>query len=73
MEKEYFANLMNVRAKTSSGRSPSRLANADYLDQELARARVNTKKISGYETTVSTHLETGLRILKGEAEVGLAT
>ena len=44
-----------------------------YLDQELARARVNTKKISGYETTVSTHLETGLRILKGDADVGLAT
>ncbi len=44
-----------------------------YLDQQLARARVNGKTIYGYETTVTTHLEIGLRILKGDADVGLAT
>src|SRR5262245_56802051 len=44
-----------------------------YLDQELARARLSGKKISGYETTVATHLEVGLRILRGDADVGLAT
>ena len=44
-----------------------------YLDQELSRARLNAKKISGYDTVVSTHLEVGLRILRGAADVGLAT
>jgi putative molybdopterin biosynthesis protein len=44
-----------------------------YLDQELGRARLNPKKILGYETEVSTHLEVGLRILQGEADVGIAT
>jgi excisionase family DNA binding protein len=44
-----------------------------FLDQELARARVNPKKIVGYETDVSTHIEVGVRVLKGEADVGLAT
>lgn len=44
-----------------------------YLDRELARARVNPKKIAGYETQVSTHLEVGWRVLKGEADSGVAT
>jgi putative molybdopterin biosynthesis protein len=44
-----------------------------YLDQELARARLSDKKISGYDTVVSTHLEVGLAVLRGGADVGLAT
>jgi len=44
-----------------------------YLDQELARARLSGKKISGYDTVVSTHLEVGLWVLRGGADVGLAT
>jgi putative molybdopterin biosynthesis protein len=44
-----------------------------FLDQELARARVNPKKIIGYETEISTHLDVGVRVLKGEVDVGLAT
>lgn len=44
-----------------------------YLDQQLARARMSGKKISGYDETVSTHLEVGLRVLSGRCEVGLAT
>jgi putative molybdopterin biosynthesis protein len=44
-----------------------------YLDQELARARLSGKKISGYDAVVATHLEVGLRILRGDADVGLAT
>jgi len=44
-----------------------------YLDQELSRARLNAKKISGYDTLVSTHLDVGLRVLRGAADVGLAT
>ena len=44
-----------------------------YLDQELARARVSGKKISGYDNLVATHLEVGLKVLGGAADVGLAT
>jgi excisionase family DNA binding protein len=44
-----------------------------YLDQQLGRARLNAKKISGYGSTVTTHLEVGLGILTGGADVGLAT
>ena len=44
-----------------------------YLDQELARARLDIKKISGYDTVVSTHLEVGLKVLGGAADIGLAT
>jgi len=44
-----------------------------YLDQELARGHVNANKISGYETFVSTHLAVGLKVLRGEADAGLAT
>jgi putative molybdopterin biosynthesis protein len=44
-----------------------------YLDQELSRARLNVKKVSGYDTVVSTHVEVGLKVLTGGADVGLAT
>jgi putative molybdopterin biosynthesis protein len=44
-----------------------------YLDQELALARLRAKHIVGYDDTVSTHMEAGLRVLRGEADVTLAT
>jgi excisionase family DNA binding protein len=44
-----------------------------YLDQQLGRARLNAKRISGYDTIVSTHLDVGLKVLGGAADVGLAT
>jgi len=44
-----------------------------YLDQELSRARLNAKTVFGYDTVVSTHLEVGMRVLTGGADVGLAT
>jgi excisionase family DNA binding protein len=44
-----------------------------YLDQELRRARLSGRKISGYNTVVSTHLEVGLKVLAGAADVGLAS
>jgi putative molybdopterin biosynthesis protein len=44
-----------------------------YLDQELACARLSGKKIPGYDTVVSTHLEAGLKVLGGDADVCLAT
>jgi putative molybdopterin biosynthesis protein len=44
-----------------------------YLDQELLRNRLNTQKITGYDTIVSRHLEVGLKVLAGAADTGLAT
>jgi excisionase family DNA binding protein len=44
-----------------------------YFDQQLMRARVSGKRIAGYDETVSTHLEVGLRVLSGRCDVGLAT
>ena len=44
-----------------------------YLDQQLACGRLSGKKIPGYDETVSTHLEVGLRVLSGRCDVGLAT
>jgi putative molybdopterin biosynthesis protein len=44
-----------------------------YLDRELARVLASGKKISGYDTVVSTHLEVGLKVLAGAADIGLAT
>lgn len=44
-----------------------------YLDQQLARVRMSRKKIAGYDETVPTHLEVGLRVLSGRCDVGLAT
>src|SRR5262245_52519282 len=44
-----------------------------YLDDELARARMKAVDIAGYKTVVSTHLEVGMKIMRGEADVGLAT
>ena len=44
-----------------------------YLDEQLDQVHLNPGKISGYGIAVSTHLEVGLRILKGEADAGLAT
>jgi len=44
-----------------------------FLDQQLARLGVDAGGIDGYQDTVATHLEVGLRVLRGEADVGLAT
>ncbi len=44
-----------------------------YFDQELAGLGINPQQISGYENQVTTHLEVGLKVLRGEADVGVAT
>lgn len=73
-------NPQGIRSISDLGRPKLRLINRQagsgtriYLDQQLAHVRLNPNKISGYETVVSTHLDVGLRILKGDADVGLAT
>lgn len=44
-----------------------------YLDHALARLKISPRKLNGYETAVATHVEVGLRVLRGEADGGLAT
>jgi excisionase family DNA binding protein len=73
-------NPMDVGSISDLGRPKLRFINRQagsgtriYLDQQLTRARLTPKRISGYDTTVSTHLGVGLRILRGEADAGLAT
>ena len=58
--------LRIVNRQTGSG---TRL----YLDHTLARLKINSRKLNGYETSVATHLEVGLQVLRGEADAGLAT
>lgn len=40
------------------------------IDSYLNKAGIKSSKINGYETEVSTHLDVGLRILRGEADAG---
>jgi excisionase family DNA binding protein len=44
-----------------------------YLDHALARLKIRSQKLNGYETSVSSHIEVGLRVLSGAANAGLAT
>jgi excisionase family DNA binding protein len=73
-------NPMKLRAITDLARSEVRLVNRQagsgtrlYLDHALARLKINARKLNGYETAVSTHLDVGLRVLRGEVDAGLAT
>jgi len=73
-------NPKGIKSLRDLARSKLRIINRQpgsgtriYLDQELSRARLNGKKISGYDSIVSTHLDVGLRVLGGTADVGLAT
>jgi excisionase family DNA binding protein len=44
-----------------------------YFDLELARLLINGEEIAGYADTVATHLEVGLKVLRQEADAGIAT
>jgi excisionase family DNA binding protein len=44
-----------------------------YLDAALAAARVETAGVVGYRDEVSTQWAVGLRVLRGEADAGVAT
>lgn len=44
-----------------------------FLDAGLARAGVKPDDVAGYRDEVSTHWAVGLRVLRGEADAGLAT
>lgn len=44
-----------------------------YIDQELSKLGIDANKIKGYDNAVTTHLEVGLKILRQEADAGIAT
>ncbi len=44
-----------------------------YFDLELAKFGIRPEEIDGYEETVLTHLEVGLKVLGKEADAGVAT
>jgi excisionase family DNA binding protein len=43
-----------------------------YIDHEFAKLGIDPKTISGYEQSVMTHFDAGLKILKHEADVAVA-
>jgi putative molybdopterin biosynthesis protein len=73
-------NPLKLRALGDLARRQVRIINRQagsgtrlYFDQALARLDINSQKLNGYETAVSTHVEVGLRVLRGEVDTGLAT
>lgn len=73
-------NPMKLKAITDLARPKVRMVNRQggsgtrlYLDHALARLKIDSRKLHGYETSVSTHVEVGLRVLRGEVDTGLAT
>jgi putative molybdopterin biosynthesis protein len=73
-------NPMKLRAVADLARRKVRMINRQagsgtrlYLDQTLARLKINPRKLNGYEATVATHVEVGSKVLRGEVDTGLAT
>ena len=44
-----------------------------YIDHEFTRLGIDSGTINGYNETVATHLEAGLKILRQEADAAIAT
>ena len=44
-----------------------------FLDQELSQRGIDSRQIAGYGVSATTHIEVGLKVLRGEADAGLAT
>jgi putative molybdopterin biosynthesis protein len=44
-----------------------------YIDQEFSKLGADPRSINGYDDFVTTHFDVGLKILRGEADAGIAT
>jgi putative molybdopterin biosynthesis protein len=73
-------NPLKLRALGDLARRQVRIINRQagsgtrlYLDQALARLKISPRKLNGYAIEVATHVEVGLRVLRGEVDAGLAT
>jgi putative molybdopterin biosynthesis protein len=73
-------NPLRLRTIADLSRGGVRLVNRQagsgtrwYLDQELARLGLDARQLDGYQDVVTTHLEVGLKVLRREADTGIAT
>jgi excisionase family DNA binding protein len=73
-------NPLGLRTLSDLTRTSVRMINRQqgsgtrhYVDQEFLKLGIDPKTIKGYDDSVVTHLEAGLRILRQEADVGVAT
>ena len=73
-------NSKNINSISDLRRAGIRITNRQpgsgtrhFLDHELIRLNVDPKRIAGYDTAVSTHLEVGTSVLRGAIDVGIAT
>jgi excisionase family DNA binding protein len=73
-------NPLGLRSLADLARSDVRMINRQehsgtrwYLDHELSRAGIDHACLKGYQETVTTHLDVGLKVLHQEADSGLAT
>ncbi len=73
-------NPLGLRTLADLTRSGVRMINRQpgsgtrhFLDQEFSRLGADPKRINGYDDSVSTHLDVGLKILREEADAGMAT
>ncbi|HEV8344768.1 MAG TPA: substrate-binding domain-containing protein [Candidatus Binatia bacterium] len=73
-------NRLGLRTLTDLARTDVRMINRQvgsgtrhYIDQEFSKLGIDAKEIRGYDDSVATHLEVGLKILRQEADAGVAT
>jgi putative molybdopterin biosynthesis protein len=73
-------NPLRLRTLSDLARSGVRMINRQpgsgtrhYVSQQFTRLGVDSKTINGYNDGVATHLEVGLKILRREADAGVAT
>jgi excisionase family DNA binding protein len=73
-------NPFGLRSLSDLARSGVRIINRQpgsgtrhYVDQEFLRLGVETTSIQGYDDCVATHIEVGLKILRQQADAGIAT
>jgi excisionase family DNA binding protein len=73
-------NPLGLRTVADLGRRDVRLINRQegsgtrwYFDQERQRLGLEAHQLNGYQETVATHLEVGLRVLRREVDTGIAT
>ncbi|MGZ8482740.1 MAG: substrate-binding domain-containing protein [Candidatus Binatia bacterium] len=73
-------NPLGLRTLADLGRTGVRMINRQagsgtrhYIDQQFSNLGIDGNRIKGYDVDVATHLEVGLKILRAEADVGIAS
>jgi excisionase family DNA binding protein len=73
-------NPLGIRTLSDLIRSGVRIINRQpgsgtrhFIDQEFSKLGVDPKSVNGYDDFVTTHFDVGLKILRGEADTGIAT